>query len=99
VTDEEFLAVQAGVALIDKARRAITARQHTDRPGSDWHIDRDERPKYVGRHNVATLFASKDGTKYDVIVYTYAGDHVLTRSWKGLETAFKRGQELADKPA
>lgn len=98
----DYAAIAAGLELIKKANRAIEARRvWSDKPGADWHVAEsvsgyEGTPKYNGSHGKVALYATEDGTAYEVNVFTYAGRqaHKVTR--KTLDAAFKIGQKLAN---
>src|SRR5689334_4293693 len=100
---QDYEAIAAGLKLIQKANRAIESRRYgyDAKPGSDWHVKGDftgyeGTPTYVGSHGKAALYATEDGTAYEVNVFSYAGKlaHKVTR--KTLDAAFRIGQKLAN---
>lgn len=103
MTDYDFDAIAAGLKLIRKANRAIETRRYgyDNKPGADWHVKADFEgyegtPTYHGTKGKAALYATEDGTAYEVNVFSYAGKlaHKVTR--KTLDAAFKLGQKLAN---
>ena len=100
--DYDYEAIAAGLKLIQKANRAIEARRTwTDKPGADWHVKQpisvyEGTPTYNGAHGTAALYATEDGTAYEVCVYSYAGKQAHQVVRKTLDAAFKAGQKLAN---
>ncbi len=98
----DYEAIAAGLKLIQKANRAIEARSTwTDKPGADWHVKQsisgyEGTPTYNGTHGTAALYATEDGTAYEVCVYSYAGKQAHKAVRKTLDAAFRTGQKLAN---
>lgn len=102
MTDYDYEASAAGLKLVQKANRVIEARRVvSDKPGADWHVKEsvsgyEGTPRYNGAKGTAALYATEDGTAYEVNVYSYAGKLAHKATRKTLDAAFKLGQKLAN---
>lgn len=92
--DYEVLAAKA--ILRDKAADAVKLRKHTGRPGDGWHLDEIGRPQYFGRQGRAWIHSTDDGKAFEVILFSHAGDEIGRQQWKGLDSAFRNGQKMAN---
>jgi hypothetical protein len=100
--DVDYEAIAAGLKLIRKANRAVEARRVvTDKPGADWHVRETVEgytgtPVYHGLHATASLYATDDGTAYQVAVFSRTGKLLHEATRKSLDAAFRLGQKLAN---
>ncbi len=98
----EYEAIAAGLKLIRTANRVIKARRiGSDKPGANWHVSEsvsgyEEVPRYNGPYAKASLYATEDGTAYEVHVFTYDGKRLRLEVRKTLDAAFKLGERLAN---
>lgn len=91
-------AIAYGIDRIERARKTIYRRQHTDRPGSDWtpREPGTAHPYIVGTTAKAVLGYSDDGARFQVNGYTYDGHHIYRREFASLDAALRNGARVAN---
>lgn len=96
-TDYELGALVYGIDRIERARKTIGRRRHTDKVGNDWTPQEGWRhPFVVGTHGKAVLDYSEDGARYQVNGYTHGGHHLYRREFASLDAALRNGTRVAN---
>lgn len=101
--DLDYEAIARGVRLIERACTVVRDRKYSGRPGSEWFIwefglgsSSTGTPSCNGIHAVARMYASDDGNRYQVIVYTFDGKEMERKEYKTLDPALRYGKRAAD---
>ncbi|WP_086559898.1 hypothetical protein [Streptomyces africanus] len=90
--------IASGIDRIERARKIIDRRRHTDKVGADWKPGEPgmEHPKVVGVTAQAVLDYSDDGARFQVNGYTYDGHHLYRREFASLDAALRNGSRVAN---
>jgi hypothetical protein len=97
-TDYDHDAIARGIDRIERARRTIDRRRHTDKVGHDWtpREPGSAHPYIVGVTASAVLDYSDDGQRFQVNGYTYEGHHLYRREFASLDAALRNGSRVAN---
>lgn len=90
--------IASGIDRVERARKTIGRRQHTDRPGADWTPQPAgwHHPFVVGKAAKAVLDYSDDGARFQVNGYTLSGHHLYRREFASLDAALRNGSRVAN---
>jgi hypothetical protein len=98
MTDNDFETTARCVKRYEQLRKAVDTRQFTGRPGDGWTLSSvaDLPQFYGGLRNKVMISSAEDGESFEVLVFNRAGRKLHSKTYKGIDAAFRNGEKLAD---